>query len=58
MNNGGDYYYATNNKFDVNSLTWRQVGELRKARGFHGASVVKADEVQQFCGYYDLDNIN
>ena len=50
MNNGGDYYYATNNKFDVNSLTWRQVGELTKARGFHGASVVKADEVQQFCG--------
>ena len=46
----GDYSCATNYKFDVTSLTWRQVGWLTKARGFHGASVVKADEVQQFCG--------
>ena len=57
MNNGGDYYYATNNKFDVNSLTWRQVGEMAQARSHHGASVVRAEEVEQFCGVEKLDNM-
>ena len=40
---------ATILKFDPASLTWHQVGELAEARGYHGASVVRAEEVQQFC---------
>ena len=36
--------------FDSTSLTWRQVGELAEARELHGASVVRAEDVQQFCG--------
>ena len=40
---------ATILKFDPASLSWRQVGEMAQARGYHGASMVRAEEVQQFC---------
>ena len=31
------------------SLSWSQVGEMAKARYNHGASVVMAEEAEQFC---------
>ena len=40
---------ATVLKFDPASLSWRQVGEMVQARSSHGASVVRAEEVEQFC---------
>ena len=47
----GGYFatLATILKFDPASLSWRQVGEMVQARYLHGASVVRAEEVEQFC---------
>ena len=42
-------YVATILKFDPASLSWSQVGEMAKARAYHGASVVRAEEVERFC---------
>ena len=36
-------------KFDTASLSWSQVGEMAMARYQHGASVVRAEEVEHFC---------
>ena len=36
-------------KFDPASLSWSRVGKMTKARSSHGASVVRAEEVEQFC---------
>ena len=36
-------------KFDPASLSWSQEGEMAQARFGHGASVVRAEEVEQFC---------
>ena len=36
-------------KFDPASLSWSQVGEMAQARSSHGASVVRAEEVEQLC---------
>ena len=36
-------------KFDSATQSWSQVGELTKARSSHGASVVRAEEVEQLC---------
>ena len=40
---------ATTLKFDLASHSWSQVGEMAKARYYHAASVVRAEEVEQFC---------
>ena len=37
-------------KFDPETLSWSQVGDMLQARASHGASVVRAEEVEQFCG--------
>ena len=51
-----DYYddeeeidLATIFKFDLTSRSWTEMGNMTRARNFHGASVVKAEDVQQFC---------
>ena len=36
-------------KFDPATLSWSQVGQLNHARAGHGASVVRAEDVEQFC---------
>ena len=36
-------------KFDPASLSWSQVGEMAQARRYHAASIVRAEEVEQFC---------
>ena len=36
-------------KFDTVSLSWSQVGEMAQARIYHGASVVRAADVEHFC---------
>ena len=41
--------YATILKFDPRTLSWSQVGEMDQGRGYHGASVVRAEDVEQFC---------
>ena len=40
---------ATILKFDATSLSWSKVGEMAKARYYHAASVVRVEEVEQFC---------
>ena len=40
---------ATILKFDPTSVSWSRVGKMTKARSSHGASVVRAKEVEQFC---------
>ena len=47
-NNWG--YLTTILKFDPSTLSWSQVGDMHEARAFHGASVIRAEEVEQFCG--------
>ena len=42
-------YVATILKFDATSLSWSEVGEMAKARYYHAASVVRVEEVEQFC---------
>ena len=37
-------------KFDPSTLSWSKVGDMVEARGFHGVSVVRAEDVEQFCG--------
>ena len=36
-------------KFDPNTLSWTQMGEMFYARYDHGISVVNAEDVEQFC---------
>ena len=45
----GGNFLATILKFDASSLSWSQMGEMAKARAYHGASVVRVEEVEQFC---------
>ena len=40
---------ATILKFDPRTLSWSQVGEMVEAREDHAMSVVRAEEVEQFC---------
>ena len=37
-------------KFDPATLSWSQVGDMVQARDSHGASVVRAEDVEPFCG--------
>jgi len=41
--------YATILKFDPRTFSWSQVGEMDQTRNYHGASVVRAEDVEQFC---------
>lgn len=49
----GTVKFKTIVKFDTISLSWTQVGEMTKSRSYHGASVVKVKDVDQFCVYPD-----
>ena len=40
---------ATILKFDATSLSWSEVGEMAKAMYYLWASVVRVEEVEQFC---------
>ena len=42
-------YYATILKFDTQKFSWRQMGNMTKARKSHGASVVNIEDVKKFC---------
>ena len=52
-NTGGGYLETTASilKFDPRSLSWSEVGEMTQARFMHGASVVNAEDVGQYCVY-------
>ena len=53
FNTGGSYLDTTASilKFDPRSLSWSEVGEMAQARFMHGASVVSAEHVGQYCVY-------
>ena len=36
-------------EFDLASQEWRQVGVLRVARGAHAASIVRVQDIQDYC---------
>ena len=42
-------YLASILKFDPTSLSWNQIGRMTKTRAYHGVSVVRAADVEQFC---------
>ena len=42
-------YYSGVLKFDPSKLSWTRVGNLSLARNHHGASLVNAEDVGQFC---------
>ena len=42
-------YYATILKLDPSHLSWVQVGTMTRARAAHGASTVRAEDVEKFC---------
>ena len=42
-------FYATILKFDPERLSWGQVGTMTRARAAHGASTVRAEDVEKFC---------
>ena len=52
-NTGGGYLETTASilKFDPRSLSWSEVGEMTQPRFMHGASVVNAEDVGQYCVY-------
>ena len=41
--------YKTILKFDTDTLSWVQVGEMRQARAYHGVSIVNEADVMMFC---------
>ena len=43
-------FLSTILKFDPTTLSWSQVGDMLQARDSHGASLVRAEDVEQFCG--------
>ena len=36
-------------EFDLSSQEWRQVGVLQVARGAHAASIVRVQDIQDYC---------
>ena len=47
--NDSNQDYNTILKFDTNTLSWVQVGEMRQARAYHGVSIVNEADVELFC---------
>ena len=44
---GGGYY--TGSTFVPETSDWKKIGSLKKARGFHGASLVSPNDVIDHC---------
>ena len=43
------YYSDLILKFNPDNGSWSQVGQLKQARAFHGASLVNPDDIINFC---------